>query len=251
MVDENAKFGMEISQLNEHSQRMEDILAKALGEVERLKQQVTQLEKTLSPAKRAASITTVIESRDANKIGPADCQQVQQNGHQLSGFYMVQDVNTGKIGTLYCNFGQTPGTAGYETVVGYNDVKTSSGVYFHVSRTSGFLSIGSIIPFQVERVNIGNAMNTATGVFTAPKAGIYTFSFSATVSVNLSTVYMQLNGNVILSGYGYTAGSNIPLTATLRLKAGDTVTNFLNGGSLNDDIQGQTYFTGFLLEEDI
>ena len=94
-------------------------------------------------------------------------------------------------------------------------------------------------------------MNLATGVFTAPKAGIYTFSFSGHVGVNLSTVYLQLNGNVILSGYGYSLGSNIPLQATLSLKVSDRITNFLNGGSLYDDDKGQTYFTGFLIEENI
>jgi hypothetical protein len=163
---------------------------------------------------------------------------------------MVQDVNNGKIRTLYCNFGQTPGSGGYETIVGYNDVKTASGVYFHVSRTSAFSSVGSVVPFQVERINIGNAMDVGAGVFTAPKAGIYSFSFSAHVGNDLTTVYMRLNGQVMITGYGYKLGSNIPLTSTLRLKAGDTVANFLNGGSLYDDNLSHTFFTGFLLEED-
>ena len=232
---------MEIKQLNEFNQRMEDTLALALKEVERLKQQFQQLKQKMLPTKT--------EQKDS-KIGPSNCQQVQENGNQLSGFHMVQEAS-GKIRTLYCNFGLTPGSAGYETVVGYNDVKTSLGVYFHVSRTSGFSSVWSVVPFEVERVNIGGAMNLATGVFTAPKAGIYTFSFSGHVGVNLSTVYLQLNGNVILSGYGYSLGSNIPLQATLSLKVGDRITNFLNGGSLYDDDKGQTYFTGFLLEENI
>ena len=122
---------MEIKQLNEFNQRMEDTLALALKEVERLKQQFQQLEQKMLPTKT--------EQKDT-KIGPSNCQQVQENGNQLSGFHMVQEAS-GKIRTLYCNFGLTPGSAGYETVVGYNDVKTSLGVYFHVSRTSGFSSV--------------------------------------------------------------------------------------------------------------
>ena len=61
---------MEIKQLNEFNQRMEDTLALALKEVERLKQQFQQLKQKMLPTKT--------EQKDS-KIGPSNCQQVQEN----------------------------------------------------------------------------------------------------------------------------------------------------------------------------
>ncbi len=61
--------------------------------------------------------------------------------------------------------------------MGFVDVK-SSPVHFYVQRRSQFAASNNYfqnIPFQVERLNIGGAMDLTSGVFTAPKAGIYEF----------------------------------------------------------------------------
>ena len=51
-----------------------------------------------------------------------------------------------------------------ETRIGYLDVKTSNGVYFSVQRTTSFSATNeAMIPYQLERLNIGRAMNLATG----------------------------------------------------------------------------------------
>ena len=143
--------------------------------------------------------------------------------------------------------------AGFQTWIGYVDVK-SSPVYFYVQRNSPiFNTIGTPIPFDVERLNVGGAMNLTSGKFTAPRDGIYSFSFSGLMyfppssSTVFLEVYMYLNGSFIARGRADEVGTvsqyeTISWQSTLNLKAGDQIWIEINsmstGVSLND-----SYFT--------
>jgi len=118
--------------------------------------------------------------------------------------------------------------------------------------------VKSVIPFELARLNEGDAMNLDTGIFTAPVPGIYHFEFSGIkeyYSTNLN-VFLQVNGENV--GNAYTQPSNtgnlesLSLSVSLRLKANDKV-NLYNYGSgvLFDDINHNTHFTGWLVEEDL
>ena len=70
-----------------------------------------------------------------------------------------------------------------ESRLGYVDVKSSeSGIYFYVQisnpATAPVPLANGVLRYDHQVSNIGGGMNLKTGVFTAPKAGLYTFSFS-------------------------------------------------------------------------
>ncbi len=124
-------------------------------------------------------------------------------------------------------------------------------------------------------------MDLTSGIFTAPRPGIYFFSFTGHADFySSSKVYLGiglfLNGGLIGTGYVEEANTNAnqksPLTlqSTLNLKKGDQVWVEINyqstgdwvdgwmeissqsdGTALYDDSDHFTHFTGFMLEEEI
>ncbi len=110
-------------------------------------------------------------------------------------------------------------------------------------------------------------MNLTSGKFTAPRPGIYFFSFTglADFPASSSKVYLgvklYLNGGQIGRGYVEEANTignqNSPMTlqSTLNLKKGDQVwlqfSDQSTGAYLVDDSYHYTHFTGWMLEEEI
>jgi hypothetical protein len=148
--------------------------------------------------------------------------------------------------------------------IGYADVK-SAPVHFHVQRNSSFSRGNTPIPFDSTVVNEGNAMDLTSGIFTAPRPGIYFFSFAGTARLYSSSssswfvCRLVLNGNLIGSSHveektnPVDQWSPVTLQSTLNLKKGDRVWVTISGGRayLYDDNDRLTHFTGFMLEKDI
>ena len=141
----------------------------------------------------------------------------------------------------------------------------SSPIYFYVQRnTDGFNTARIPIPFDVERLNVGGAMNLTSGKFTAPLNEIYAFSFTGRMNLpgSSSGVYffvdMYLNGNQISAGRADHCGANgqsdtFSFHSTLNLQNEDQIWLEISQMSTGTYLTGALYtqFSGYLLEENI
>jgi uncharacterized protein YqjF (DUF2071 family) len=156
--------------------------------------------------------------------------------------------------------------SGFQKWIGFEDVK-SSPTYFYVQRNSTFNQTKTPVPFEIEKVNIGGAMNLQTGKFTAPRSGTYFFSLSGIAYIPVSSsklvFFMGLYVNGIQIGRsfadesGNSAGEweTYSLQSSLSLRAGDLVWVEIQAQStgvyLFDDPGHYTHFNGWLLQEHI
>ena len=152
--------------------------------------------------------------------------------------------------------------SGFQTWIGYVDVK-SSPVYFYVQRNADFNATNTPITFNVERLNVGEAMNLTSGKFTAPWDGIYSFSFTGTAWFPASSsrvsiyVAMYLNGNENGSGVADEDNTSsqyetFSFQSALNLKKGAQIWLEIFGLSTGAYLRSsKIHFSGYLMEEKI
>ncbi|XP_059352969.1 EMILIN-1-like, partial [Daphnia carinata] len=200
---------------------------------------------------------------------PSSCGDLQMLGHTLNGLYSIRGLR--EVETVYCDFNKPLNDPGFQTRIGYQNIKTRP-VYFNVRKTKKFSTENTPIPFDRAILNDGGAMNLETGIFTAPVAGIYFFSFTGLVQFevtsagSLSALWIMLYRNNQLVARSQINEVNpvtnpnylspITFQSTLKLNATDEVWVEIKRdivfGVLFDD--GDTYctnFNGWLLEEEI
>ncbi|XP_046462614.1 uncharacterized protein LOC124208790 isoform X1 [Daphnia pulex] len=191
---------------------------------------------------------------------PKSCEDLWRKGHTLSGLYSV--MGRAMIEAVYCDFNKLPFDSGFQTWIGYADVK-SSPTYFYAQRNVTFNETKIPIPFDVEILNVGGAMNFTSGKFTAPVAGKYFFSFTGLIRFTGSStiqncyLYLYKNGDRIARSYSDEISATVQdetlsLQSTLNLNKGDQIwleIDYLTPGTTLNGPFSQ--FNGFLLEEDI
>ncbi len=213
---------------------------------------------------------------------PKSCQDLWRIGYTLSGMYNV--MGTTMVESVYCDFTKLPNDsginvlidsiyktsklfkiAGFQKWMGYADVKTMP-IYFYVQKSTSFNQANTPVPFEVVKLNIGNAMNIASGIFTAPRTGTYFFSLSGVAAIPSTGGHLDvgivLNGAVVGRGEAndYTGKVNneyetYSLQLTLNLQAGDLIsvqiTSIITGVVLQDNILHFTHFNGWLMQEEL
>ena len=129
-------------------------------------------------------------------------------------------------------------------------MKANSGVSFYVQRSLTYSTAKTVIPWQVEVLNIGNGLDLASGVFTVPIIGRYHFTFNSQASAGNSIVSLRVNGVKVAGSGGQSYNEEMPITATLNLQKGDFVDTWLFSGSIHSG-NYLTQFSGILLDDDL
>jgi len=146
-----------------------------------------------------------------------------------------------------------------EKTFGFIDVKASpNGVYFYVQRNDSKAILKSkgpgVVRYDVQRLNMGGAMNGSTGVFTVPKSGIYHLEFVGLKNgvFDQLVIHLRVNGVSVASSFSGFGPVIVPVVihSTLKLSSRDRVDVFVEKGSFAPCDKYCIHFTGWLLEED-
>ncbi|KAI9563567.1 hypothetical protein GHT06_011031 [Daphnia sinensis] len=269
MNEKEATFEAVLTELKAKDQQNSKIRELLANKINELEEKIAGLEaktheKIQQPGASPNGVNELKhQSRSINGM-PSSCGDLQMIGHTWNGLYTVMGLRT--VSTVYCDFTKSLDDPGFETRIGYTDTK-SMPVYFYVQRETRYFN-GGPMPFEIEQLNTGGFMDIASGKFTAPRPGIYFFSYTGIAAFPASTtpksylvVGLYLNGVGVgvseanVSNNAEDEYEQLSLQATLHMNAGDQVwlgLMYASAGSyLHDDIRHFTHFNGWLLEEDI
>lgn len=141
---------------------------------------------------------------------------------KVDGSEALHISNDGKVG-----IGTSSPSAKLQVVGG--NIQAPDQVSFEAKNCSGSVSSGSVLVWETVNHNIGGHYNNATGVFTAPVAGVYQFGFNTLANNAGAGEYrygFYKNGapeNLMITVKAANTWETVQGTLMTKLNAGDTI----------------------------
>ncbi len=107
-------------------------------------------------------------------------------------------------------------------------------------------SAGNYIVYNSVYVNVGGGLNTSTGIFTAPVAGVYYLSAQFLANGGHGDLNLLINGTQRAAARGNSTTAAVSLHYSLAV--GDTVRIYVSGAQAYGDGSGWSIFSGRLIQ---
>ena len=127
-------------------------------------------------------------------------------------------------------------------------------VYSVLQKKTGYNTSNSVVPFEVESLNIGGAFDMKKSAFIAPVSGIYEFTLKGykTGKPQSTFISLRLNGKAMAASWSdmidfHDHHTPFSINSILKLKQGDVIDLYLKRGQIYDDDSQYTTLTGKLL----
>ncbi|CAG0899781.1 unnamed protein product [Darwinula stevensoni] len=181
------------------------------------------------------------------------CSSIRRDGNTRSGYHLINKEN-GRFEVVLCRMDLEETDPDFQVETGATI--QSGGAIFDAYRTNNYNTPASVIKYESSNVNIGNALQLSTGIFTAPIAGIYAFQFHCFNGDHGTDflVYIRQNGarKAEIRKYSGTMDADFDMvgqSVILQLSRNDQVDVYLDYG----DVYGgagriYTHFIGYLLQ---